>query len=87
MRQWCFFTSVRRRGSNGASPEHRWIFLFVHDVWVDLWGKPFADDQVRIESLRKGIVDYESLWKNTLAQPAAERARRLREILAGSRVP
>jgi hypothetical protein len=46
-------------------------------VWVDLWGH----DQVRIESLRKGIVDYESIWKKTLAQPAAERARRLREML------
>ncbi len=55
------------------------IFLFVYDVWVDLWGQPFADDQVRIESRRKGGVDYESIWKKTLAQPAAERARRLRE--------
>jgi len=60
---------------------HELIFLFVYDVWVDLWGQPFAEDQVRIESLRKGIVDYESVWKKTLAQPAAERARRLREIL------
>ena len=60
---------------------HELIFLFVYDVWVDLWGQPFADDQVRIESLRKGIVDYESIWKKTLAQPAAERARRLRQIL------
>ena len=59
---------------------HELIFLFVYDVWVDLWGQPFADDQVRIESLRKG-VDYEGIWKKTLAQPAAERARRLREIL------
>ena len=33
---------------------HELIFLFVYDVWVDLWGQPFADDQVRIESLRKG---------------------------------
>ena len=60
---------------------HELIFLFVYDVWVDLWGQRFADDQVRIESLRKGIVDYESIWKKTLAQPAAARARRLREIL------
>ena len=35
---------------------HELIFLFVYDVWVDLWGQPFADGQVRIEGLRKGIV-------------------------------
>jgi hypothetical protein len=65
---------------------HELIFLFVYDVWVDLWGQPFADEQVRIESLRKGIVDYESIWKNTLALPAAERARRLREFVGRSPV-
>ncbi len=61
---------------------HELIFLFVYDVWVDLWGQPFADNQVRIESLRKGLVDYERIWKTTLAQSAAQRARRLQEILA-----
>jgi hypothetical protein len=60
---------------------HDLIFLFVYDVWVDLWGQPFADGQVRIEGLRKGIVDYEGVWKRTLAMPAEERARRLKEIL------
>ena len=66
---------------------HELIFLFVYDVWVDLWGKPFADGQVRIEGLRKGLVDYEGVWKRTLAMPADERARRLKEILGGSRIP
>ena len=64
---------------------HDLIFLFVYDVWVDLWGQPFADDQVKIESLRKGSVDYEGLWKKTLALPAAERARRWQEIVSASR--
>ena len=62
---------------------HELIFLFVYDVWVELWGQPFADDQVRIESLRKGGVDYEGIWKKTLAQPAEERARRLRSLVVG----
>jgi hypothetical protein len=53
----------------------------VYDVWVDLWGQPFADEQVRIESLRKGAVDYESIWKKTLARPAAERAGQLYGIV------
>ena len=60
---------------------HDLIFLFVYDVWVDLWGREFADKQVRIEGLRKGIVDYEGIWKRTLARPAEERARRLQELL------
>jgi hypothetical protein len=66
---------------------HDLIFLFVYDVWVDLWGKEFADGQVRIEGLRKGLVDYEGIWKRTLAMPAEERARRLKEIVGPSRVP
>jgi hypothetical protein len=53
----------------------------VYDVWVDLWGQPFADQQVRIEGLRKGIVDYDGIWKRTLAMPAEERARRLQELV------
>ena len=61
------------------------IFLFVYDVWVDLWGKPFADQQVRIEGLRKGIVDYEGVWKRTLTLSADERARRWQEITGRGR--
>ena len=53
-------------------------------MWVDLWGQEFADGQVRIEGLRKGIVDYDGIWKRTLAIPAEERARRLKEILGRS---
>src|SRR5688572_16363213 len=61
---------------------HELIFLFVYDVWVALWGQPFADEQVRIESRRKGGSDYEGIWKKTLGLPATERARRLREVVA-----
>jgi hypothetical protein len=60
---------------------HELIFLFLYDVWVDLWGQPFADEQVKVESRRKGIVDYEDIWKKTLALSAAERARRFQEIV------
>ena len=60
---------------------HELIFLFLYDVWSDLWGQSFADEQVKVESLRKGIVDYDSIWKKTLALTAAERGRRFREII------
>jgi len=64
---------------------HELIFLFVYDVWVDLWGQSFADGQVKIESQRKGVSDYEGIWKRTLALPAAERAKRFQEIVVGGR--
>jgi hypothetical protein len=64
---------------------HELIFLFVYDVWVDLWGQPFADQQVRIEGLRKGLVDYDGMWKRTLALSAEERAQRLGEVISQSR--
>jgi hypothetical protein len=60
---------------------HELIFLFLYDVWVDLWGQSFADEQVKIESLRKGLVDYDSIWRKTLALDATERARRFEEIV------
>jgi len=60
---------------------HELIFLFVYDVWVDLWGQQFADEQVKVEAQRKGLVDYEGIWKKTLALPTSERARRLQQIV------
>jgi hypothetical protein len=63
---------------------HELIFLFVYDVWVDLWGKPFADEQVAVESQRRGLVDYEGIWKKTLAMSQTERASRLQQILKSS---
>ena len=65
---------------------HELIFLFVYDVWVDLWGQPFADEQVKVESRRKGLVDYEGIWKKSLAMPAAERAQRLQQFVRQSKV-
>jgi hypothetical protein len=60
---------------------HELIFLFLYDIWVGLWGQSFADEQVIIESRRKGLVDYEGIWKKTLALTAAERARRFQQIV------
>lgn len=71
-----------RLAANIQAPfdHHEVIFQFVYDVWVDLWGQAFADEQVVVESARKGLVDYEGIWKKVLAQPAAERARRFEEM-------
>lgn len=65
---------------------HELIFLFVYDAWMDLWGKPFADDQVAIEGKRLP-TDYAGMWKKTLALSADERAAHLQEAIKQYRKP
>jgi hypothetical protein len=59
--------------------EHPTVFLFVYDVWVELWGREFADEQVAIEGRRGG--EYPTAWRDALAIDADERARRLRALV------
>jgi hypothetical protein len=62
---------------------HELIFLFVYDVWVELWGKPFAEEQVAIEATRTNqFTDYAGNWKKALAMSATDRARRLQQVVA-----
>jgi hypothetical protein len=66
----------------GGADQHAVIFLFVYDVWTNLWGRDFADAQVAIESERRGIYDYEAAWRDALALGADGRAKRWSELLA-----
>lgn len=65
--------------------EHPIIFLFVYDVWVKLWGREFADEQVAVESERRGNYDYESAWRDALALGREGRTERWKQFLAESR--
>jgi len=65
--------------------EHPIIFLFVYDVWVQLWGQEFADEQVAVESERRGNYDYESAWRDALALGHDGRAERWSRFLAERR--
>jgi hypothetical protein len=65
--------------------DHPAIFLFVYDVWVELWGTPFADEQVAVERKRTGPANYDSIWTATLALTTAERAGRFRQFVAERR--
>lgn len=62
--------------------DHPVIFLFVYDVWIELWGKRFADAQVAVESERRGRYDYEGAWRDALALGADGRARRWAAFLS-----
>ena len=57
-----------------ANEEHEFLFLWVYDVWVDLWGRAFADEQVVVEK-RRG-ERYVSAWDAALAGSREERAAR-----------
>jgi hypothetical protein len=59
--------------------EHGPLFLWVYDVWVALYGRPFADAQVIVERARGG--PYPKAWDEAMALSAGERAARWRQLL------
>jgi hypothetical protein len=65
--------------------EHRVLFLFLYDVWENLWGKRFADEHVKFESGLKGLYDYETAWRWALSLSKDERASRFAEIARANR--
>jgi len=65
--------------------EHRVLFLFLYDTWESLWGKDFALEQVKVESGRRGIYDYETAWKWALSLSKEERASRFAAIVKDAR--
>ena len=65
--------------------EHRVLFLLLYDVWTSLWGKDFADQQVAIESDRRGLYDYETAWKWALSLSKDQRASRFTAIVNANR--
>lgn len=64
--------------------DHPVIFLFLYDVWVELWGQEFADAQVAIESRRRGRFDYESAWQTAIDLGFEGRRAAWQKIIEGS---
>jgi len=60
--------------------EHQYLFLWVYDVWVELQGKAWADEQVAIE--RRRGARYVRAWDEALRFTAAQRAERWRTLVA-----
>ena len=59
----------RRQGMD----DHRLLYLFLHDVWSDVYGHAFADKMVAIERRIPGGYDYDAAWAWALAQGAEQR--------------
>ena len=64
---------------NPEIDEHRALFLFLYDVWTELYGKDFADAQVAVEKRRRGV--YPEAWDWALAMTRAGRDKTFRGIV------
>lgn len=60
--------------------EHRLLYLFLYDVWSDLYGKAYADRMVDIERRITGRYDYAGAWDWALGMTRGERQARLLEL-------
>ncbi len=65
----------------GDLDDHRLLYLFLYDVWSDLYGRDYADHMVRIERRIPGGYDYDAAWTWALSMTRAERQARLRAQL------
>lgn len=64
--------------------DHRLLYLFLYDVWTDLYGRDFADRMVEIERRIPGGYDYDSAWTWALTMTREERQARLQALRASS---
>lgn len=64
--------------------EHGVLFLVLYDIWVKLYGKGFADEQVGVETARLGVYDYRSAWKWALSLNDGQRAARFKAIVSAN---
>jgi len=60
--------------------DHRLLYLFLYDVWTDLYGQDFADRMVAIERRIPGRYDYDAAWTWALAMTREQRQARLRAL-------
>jgi hypothetical protein len=72
------FTLSRKAGLD----DHRLLYLFLYDVWTDLYGREFADRTVSIE--RRIGPAYEAAWTWALAMTREQRQARLSAVVAQS---
>jgi hypothetical protein len=68
---------------NAGLDDHRLLYLFLYDVWTELYGEDFADRMVRIE--RRIAPAYDEAWEWALAMTREHRQARLAELRRQSR--
>ncbi len=60
--------------------DHKYLFLWVYDVWVKLYGREFADAQVVVEKQRGRM--YPAAWDFALSFTADQRVAKWKETVA-----
>jgi hypothetical protein len=60
--------------------DHPYLFLWIYDVWVKLYGRQFADEQVTVEKARGRM--YPAAWEAAMALTPEQRASKSRETVA-----
>jgi hypothetical protein len=65
--------------------EHRLLFLYLYDLYVDLYGKEFADKEVAFGKTLKGLYDYEAAWNWAMAMTREERLAKFAEVVGANR--
>jgi hypothetical protein len=73
----CLATGLQR---TAEVDDHRALYLFLYDVWTDLYGRDFADEMVRLERQIPGPYDYAAAWDWALAMTREQRKARLRAL-------
>lgn len=66
--------------NDSSEEEHRFLNLFLYDVWQSIYGKDFADMMVAVESRRTDM--YKRAWEYALAMDFNERQKILYETLS-----
>src|SRR5437899_5766075 len=60
--------------------DHKYLFLWIYDVWVKLYGREFADGQVAVEKQRGRM--YPAAWNFALSFTPEQRAAKWKETVA-----
>lgn len=69
-------------GRRHGLDDHRLLYLFLYDVWADLYGPAFAERMVAIERRIPGPGDYDAAWTWALGQSREARRQRLAALRA-----
>jgi len=65
--------------------DHRLLFLYLYDLYEDLYGKEYADAQVAFGRTLKGLYDYDAAWNWVLAMSRQERLSKFTDVVKANR--
>jgi hypothetical protein len=76
-----------RLGHGHGLDDHRLLYLFLYDVWAELYGPAFAARMASLERRIPGGYDYDAAWTFALDLTPAERRARIAAIAAQAATP